>query len=52
MDLENMITCEVSQIDRHYITYMWNLKNNVNEAMSKTEIDLRLPNGKGQGGIK
>ena len=52
MDLENIITSEVSQIDRHYITYTWNLKNNANESMSKTEIDLGLPKGKGQGGIK
>ena len=40
------------------ITYMWNLKNNTNELIYKTEIDsqtqktnLQLPKGKGGGGI-
>ena len=38
------------------ITYMWNLKNDTNESIYKTEKDsqrqktkLRLPNGKGVG---
>ena len=41
MDPENMILSEVSQTekDKYYITYMWNLKNNTNESIYKTETD-------------
>ena len=40
------------------ITYVWNLKNNTNESVYKTETEwqaektnLWLPKGKGEGGI-
>ena len=40
------------------IIYMWNLKNNTNESVYKTETEwqaektnLWLPKGKGEGGI-
>ena len=58
MDPENIILSEVSQTekDKYYITYMWNLKNNTNESIYKTEADsqtqktnLWLPKGKGGG---
>ena len=42
MDLEIVILSEVSQTEKnkHYdITYMWNLTNNTNECICKTEID-------------
>ena len=41
MDLENIIPSEVSQTekDKYYISYMWNLKNNTNEFIYKTETD-------------
>ena len=37
MDLENIILCEVRQI---YDIYMWNLKNNTNQSIHKTEPNL------------
>ena len=40
MDLENIILSEVSQRKTQDITYMWNLKNNTNESMYKTETDF------------
>ena len=58
MDPENIILSEVSQTekDKYYITYTWNLKNNTNESIYKTEADsqtpktnLWLPKGKGGG---
>ena len=58
MGPENIILSEVSQTekDKYYITYMWNLKNNTNESIYKTEADsqtqktnLWLPKGKGGG---
>ena len=43
MDLEIIILSEVSQTEKdkcHYdITYMWNLKNDTNELIYKTETD-------------
>ena len=40
MDLEMIILSEISQMRKisYGITYMWNLKNNTNELMYKTEI--------------
>ena len=58
MDLEIIILSEVSQTekDKYHITYTWNLKNNTNESIYKTETDsqtwkasLWLPKGKGGG---
>ena len=42
MDLENIILSEVSQMERQILydtTYLWNLKNNTNELIYKTEAD-------------
>ena len=42
MDLEMIILREVSQTkkDKYYmISFMWNLKNNTNELIYKTDID-------------
>ena len=40
MDLENIILSEVSQTKTNIITtYIWNLKNNTNESIYKTETD-------------
>ena len=60
MDLENIIPSEVSQTDkdRYFTVYlMWNLQNNANESIYKTETDmqtqkisLRLPKGKWKAG--
>ena len=36
MDIESIILSEAEK-DKHYITYMWNLKNNTNESTYKTE---------------
>ena len=55
MDLENIMLSEML----YGITYMWDLKNNPNESIYKTETDsqtwkinLWLPKGKGGwGGI-
>ena len=44
MDLEIIILSEVSQTEKdipYDITYMWNLKNNTNELICKTETDSR-----------
>ena len=59
MGLEIIVLSEVSQTERQMsydITYMWNLKNDTNELIYKTEIDsqtlkthLWLPKGKGGG---
>ena len=41
-DLENIILSEVIQAEKdiYYMTsHMWNLKNNANESIYKTEID-------------
>ena len=39
MDLEIIILSK-SEKDKYYdITYMWNLKNNTNESIYKTETD-------------
>ena len=62
MDLEIIILSEVSQTRERQISYdiayMWNLKQDRNELIYKTEIDsqaqktnLWLPKGKGGGGI-
>ena len=43
MDLENIIPSEVSQTDkdRYFTVYlMWNLQNNANESIYKTETDM------------
>ena len=43
MDLEINIAKDGSQRQILYnITYMWNLKNNTNESIYKTEIDSNL----------
>ena len=45
MDLENIILSETSQTERQVlydITYIWNLKNNSNECICKTEIDPQI----------
>ena len=41
MDLEFIILSEVSQTekDKYYNTYMWNLKNNIDESIYKTKTD-------------
>ena len=39
MDLENIMLCQINQRQIPYITYMWNLKNNANECIYKTETD-------------
>ena len=42
MDLEDIIPSEVSQTekDKYYdVTCMWNLKNDTNELIYKSEID-------------
>ena len=40
MDLENIILSEVRERQKLFdITYMWNLKNNTNESIYKTETD-------------
>ena len=39
MVLENIILSEVSQTERQDIISMWNLKNNTNESIYKTETD-------------
>ena len=40
MHLETIILSEVkTEKDKYYITYMWNLINNTNEAIYKTETD-------------
>ena len=42
MDLENIILSEVSQTEKdilYDIIYMWNLKNNANSSIHKTETD-------------
>ena len=53
MDLENIILSEVRQIS-YAITYMWNVKNNTNESIYKTETDSDKQNKllitKGRGG--
>ena len=60
MDLENIILNELNEIekDKYYMISlnMWNLKNNTNEFVDKTETDsqtqktnLWLPQGKGGG---
>ena len=54
MDLQIIILSEVSQRQiLYYIAYMWNLENDANELIYKTETDsltqktsLRLPKGK------
>ena len=41
MDLEIIILSK-SEKDKYYdITYMWNLKNNTNESIYKTETDTQ-----------
>ena len=43
MSLENTIFGEVSQRQILYdITYMWNIKNNTNEFIYKTETDSQI----------
>jgi len=34
-----MVLSEVRQKDKYHIMYMYNLKNNINELICKTEID-------------
>ena len=44
MDLENIILSEVSPTEKDkycIISHMWNLKNNTNESIYKTETDLQ-----------
>ena len=45
MDLENIILSELSQTEIlivYDITYMWNLKNSMNESIYKTATDLQI----------
>ena len=60
MDLEITILSKTSRERQipYDITYRWNLKNDINEPIYKTETDsqmerinLRLPKGKGGGGL-
>ena len=60
MDLEITILSKTSRERQipYDITYKWNLKNDINEPIYKTETDsqmertnLRLPKGKGGGGL-
>ena len=47
MDLEIIILSEVSESDRdtyHDISYMWNLKNNTNELLYKTDSQTKKTN--------
>ena len=37
VDLETIITSELSQTEKGYITYMWTLKNYTTELIYKTE---------------
>ena len=41
MDQGNIVLGEVSQTDKdkYYTTYMWNLKNNINDSTDKIETD-------------
>ena len=41
MNQGNIVLGEVSQTDKdkYYTTYMWNLKNNINDSTDKTETD-------------
>ena len=42
MDVENIMLSEISQAKTkilYYITYVWNLKNNANECICKTETE-------------
>lgn len=41
MDLENIILSEKKD---KYTTYMWNLKNNTNDPIYKTEADSDIKN--------
>ena len=42
IDLEIILPSEISQRKTMYdITYMWNLRNDTNELINKTEIDSR-----------
>ena len=39
------ILCLTKQVkDKYYITYMWNLKNNTNKCIHKTEKDSQIQN--------
>ena len=56
MDLENIILVK-SEKDKNDINYMWNLKNNTNKSIYKTETvsqtkktNLWLLKGRGKGG--
>ena len=46
MDLENIMLSEISQTEKdknYFITYqVWNLKNNTNEHIHKTETDSQI----------
>ena len=46
MDLEivNHTERSKSDKDRHYITYMWNLKNNTNEVTKQTQTHRHRKN--------
>ena len=49
MDLEIIIPSKVSYIDKDilYIAYIWNLKNNTNELIYKTETDSQTQKTQG-----
>ena len=60
MDIENIMPSEINQILCD-VTYMWNLKNNVNETACKTETDSQTQKtncgyqsveGRGRGTLK
>ena len=44
MDLDMIILSEVSQTNAiiYDMTYRWNLENNTNESIYKTEMDLQI----------
>ena len=44
MDLDMIILSEVNQTNAiiYDMTYMWNLENNTNESIYKTEMDLQI----------
>ena len=55
MDSENIILSEVNQRQYILVTYIWNIKNNANASIYKTEIrdienKLKVTKGEREGG--
>ena len=55
MDSENIIPGEVNQRQYILVTYIWNIKNNANASIYKTEIrdienKLKVTKGEREGG--